>query len=104
MGMGVLSSDQVGIVLEMERRRQIWQAGRYLWNKKLIFLSAEAQNAAPKRKQTTRWRDFIRAHMAVTVGTDFFTVEVQIGAHSGKTFFPASCSPLISSKNSFLEI
>jgi len=31
---------------------------------------------APKRKQTTSWRDFIRAHMAVLVATDFFTVEV----------------------------
>jgi putative transposase len=31
---------------------------------------------APKRKQTTSWKDFIRAHMAVLVGTDFFTVEV----------------------------
>jgi hypothetical protein len=29
-----------------------------------------------KRKQNTSWRDFIRAHMAVMVGTDFFTVEV----------------------------
>ena len=31
---------------------------------------------APKRKENTSWRDFIRAHMAVMVGTDFFTVEV----------------------------
>jgi transposase InsO family protein len=31
---------------------------------------------APKRKQTTSWKDFIRAHMAVIAGTDFFTVEV----------------------------
>ena len=31
---------------------------------------------APKRKQTTSWKDFIRAHVAVMVGTDFFTVEV----------------------------
>jgi len=31
---------------------------------------------APKRKQATSWKDFIRAHMAVMVGTDFFTVEV----------------------------
>jgi hypothetical protein len=31
---------------------------------------------APQRKQTTRWRDFIRAHMDVLVGTDFFTVDV----------------------------
>ncbi len=31
---------------------------------------------APKRKYTTSWKDFIRAHMDVLVGTDFFTVEV----------------------------
>jgi hypothetical protein len=31
---------------------------------------------APKRKKTTGWKDFIRTHMAVMVGTDFFTVEV----------------------------
>ena len=31
---------------------------------------------APKRKQVTSWKDFIRAHMAVLVATDFFTVEV----------------------------
>src|SRR5438067_10487484 len=31
---------------------------------------------APKRNQTTSWKDFIRAHMAVLVATDFFTVEV----------------------------
>jgi hypothetical protein len=31
---------------------------------------------APKRKQNTSWKDFIRAHMAVMVGTDFFTAEV----------------------------
>src|SRR5271154_1443189 len=31
---------------------------------------------APKRKRTTSWKDFIRAHMDVLVGTDFFTVEV----------------------------
>jgi hypothetical protein len=31
---------------------------------------------APKRKHTTSWKDSIRAHMAVLVATDFFTVEV----------------------------
>ena len=31
---------------------------------------------APQRKHTTRWSDFIRAHMDVLTGTDFFTVEV----------------------------
>jgi len=31
---------------------------------------------APERKHTTTWKDFIRAHMDVLAGTDFFTVEV----------------------------
>jgi len=31
---------------------------------------------APERKRSTTWKNFIRAHMAVLAGTDFFTVEV----------------------------
>ncbi len=31
---------------------------------------------APKRSQTTSWKDFIAAHMEVMAGADFFTVEV----------------------------
>ena len=31
---------------------------------------------APDRKRTTTWSDFIRAHLSVLAGTDFFTVEV----------------------------
>ena len=31
---------------------------------------------APERKRTTTWKAFIRAHLAVLAGTDFFTVEV----------------------------
>ena len=31
---------------------------------------------APERKRKTTWKDFIRAHMDVLAGTDFFTVEV----------------------------
>jgi transposase InsO family protein len=31
---------------------------------------------APERRQTTTWKDFIRRHMDVLAGTDFFTVEV----------------------------
>ena len=31
---------------------------------------------APTRKRTTTWADFIRVHMAVLAGTDFFSVEV----------------------------
>src|SRR5918995_115281 len=31
---------------------------------------------APKRSQTTTWKDFIASHMSVLAGIDFFTVEV----------------------------
>jgi putative transposase len=31
---------------------------------------------APKRSQSTTWKEFIRRHMDVLAGTDFFTVEV----------------------------
>jgi putative transposase len=31
---------------------------------------------APERRRTTTWAEFILAHFAVLVGTDFFTVEV----------------------------
>ena len=31
---------------------------------------------APKRSQSTTWKEFIAAHMAVLAGIDFFTVEV----------------------------
>jgi len=34
---------------------------------------------APKRSQSTTWKEFIAAHMAVLAGTDFFTVEVLTG-------------------------
>ena len=31
---------------------------------------------APERERATTWKDFIRVHMGVLAGTDFFTVEV----------------------------
>src|SRR5262249_59987907 len=31
---------------------------------------------APRRNQTTTWKEFIRRHMDVLAGTDFFTIEV----------------------------
>jgi len=31
---------------------------------------------APERKQKTTWKEFVRAHLDVLAGTDFFTVEV----------------------------
>ena len=39
-------------------------------------LRAHGIAPAPKRSQTTTWKDFIRSHMDVLAGMDFFTVEV----------------------------
>ncbi len=40
------------------------------------ILHRNGMTPAPARKRTTTWADFIRVHMAVLVGTDFFSVEV----------------------------
>jgi putative transposase len=40
------------------------------------ILRRHGVSPAPKRKQAISWKDFIRSHMEVLVGTDFFTVEV----------------------------
>jgi putative transposase len=40
------------------------------------ILRRHGLSPAPKRKQAISWKDFIRSHMEVLVGTDFFTVEV----------------------------
>ena len=34
---------------------------------------------APERKSTTSWADFIRTHMDLLAGADFFTAEVLKG-------------------------
>src|SRR5215471_6069585 len=38
---------------------------------------------APKRSQTTTWKDFLQSHMAVLAGIDFFTVEALTLARFG---------------------
>jgi transposase InsO family protein len=40
------------------------------------ILRRHGLSPAPKRKPTISWKEFIRSHMEVLVGTDFFTVEV----------------------------
>jgi transposase InsO family protein len=40
------------------------------------ILRRHGLSPAPKRKQAICWKDFIRSHMKLLVGTDFFTVEV----------------------------
>jgi len=46
----------------------------------------------PERSQTTTWRDFIRRHMNVLVGTDFLTIIIKVkvqqkyaSEHTGQT-------------------
>jgi transposase InsO family protein len=40
------------------------------------ILKRHGLSPAHKRRQTVRWKDFIRSHMAVLAGADFFTVEI----------------------------
>jgi transposase InsO family protein len=40
------------------------------------ILQRHGISPAPARKRMTTWTDFIRAHMSVLAGTDFFSVEV----------------------------
>ena len=47
--------------------------------------------SAPARKRTTTWTDFIRAHMSVLAGTDFFTVEV-LTLRGLVTYYSMCCS------------
>ena len=39
-------------------------------------LRCHGMPSAPERKHTTTWAEFIRVHLAVLAGTDFFTVEL----------------------------
>jgi transposase InsO family protein len=40
------------------------------------ILKRHGLSPARKRRQTVGWKDFIRSHMAVLAGADFFTVEI----------------------------
>jgi hypothetical protein len=46
---------------------------------------------APKQSRTTTWKEFIRRHMDVLAGTDFFTVEVLTWRGLVTTMFCSSC-------------
>ena len=59
---------------------QIWGIGRFpavpdqtVGN----ILRRHGRSPAPKRRQAISWKDFIRSHMEVLVGTDFFTGKVR---------------------------
>jgi putative transposase len=75
------------LVLQMAKENPSWGYDRivgalanlgYLLSDQTVgdILRRHGLSPAPKRKQAICWKDFIRSHMEVLVGTDFFTVEV----------------------------
>jgi transposase len=75
------------LVVRMAKENPSWGYDRIVGALKNLGQKVSAQTVgnilrrhglspAPKRKQVICWKDFIRAHMEVLVGTDFFTVTV----------------------------
>jgi hypothetical protein len=50
--------------------------GQKLSDQTVDILRRQEILPAPKRKHATSWKDFIRAHLDVLAGTDFFRVDV----------------------------
>jgi putative transposase len=46
---------------------------------------------APKRNQTTSWKDFVASHLSVLADADFFTVEVLTWRGLVTCYVPSSC-------------
>jgi len=87
VGRAPMGEEIEGLVLRMARENPSWGYDRIVGAMANLGHKVSDQTVgnilkrhdippAPKRKQTTSWKDFIRSHMAVMVGTDFFTVEV----------------------------
>ena len=75
------------LVLQMAKENPSWGYDRIVGALKNLghqlshqtvgnILRRHGLSPAPKRKQAISWKDFIRSHMEVLAGTDFFTVEV----------------------------
>jgi transposase InsO family protein len=82
-----MSREVTELVLRMARENTGWGYDRivgalgnlgYLVSDQTVgnILRRFGIGPAPKRRQHTNWADFIRSHMAVLAGMDFFTVEV----------------------------
>jgi len=56
-------------------------------------LRRHALPPAPERRRTTTWSAFIRIHLALLAGTDFFTVEVLTLHAMSIIKSPACCAP-----------
>jgi hypothetical protein len=64
------------LVVELCLARPIAQACRPRRREYATSARRHGLSPAPKRNQAISWKDFIRSHMEVLVGADFFTVEV----------------------------
>src|SRR5664280_1026637 len=82
-----VDAETAGLVLQMAKENPTWGYDRIVGalanlGQRLSdptvgnILRRHGIPPAPKRKHTTSCKDFIRAHMDVLGGTDFFTVEV----------------------------
>jgi putative transposase len=82
-----ISSEMEALIVRMARENSGWGYDRIVGAVTNLGHDISAQTVgnvlkrhgiapAPKRSQTTSWKEFIAAHMAVLAGTDFFTVEV----------------------------
>jgi len=82
-----LSSEMEALIVRMARENSGWGYDRIAGARSNLGHIISAQTVgnvlkrhgiapAPQRSQTTTWKEFIAAHMAVLTGADFFTVEV----------------------------
>src|SRR3954467_9284384 len=81
------SREMTELVLRMARANRTWGYDRIAGALRNLGYSLSDQTVgnilrrfgiapAPKRREQTTWADFIRSHMALLAGIDFFTVEV----------------------------
>jgi hypothetical protein len=87
LGRPPVSREVVDLIVRMARENRSWGYDRIVGALSNLGHSVCDQTVgnilrrhgiapAPKRNQTTTWKDFIAAHMAILSGVDFFTVEV----------------------------
>jgi putative transposase len=82
-----IDAELEGLVVRMAKENRSWGYDRIAGALKQLGYTISDQTvgnilkrhgipAAPKRKKTTIWKEFIRSHLEVLVATDFFTTEV----------------------------
>src|SRR3954469_5599171 len=82
-----ISREVTELILRMARENRSWGYDRIVGALQNLGFSVSDQTVgnvlhrfgiapAPKRREQISWADFIRSHMAILAGIDFFTVEV----------------------------